>query len=87
MNGRNYVPFKAKKSPSMVSTADSLSSELSCSTQVIGATGSNQSNGALKKPLSASTQLGERGPGRRMCKVEGYPEKTRGAHGRLAPPG
>ena len=55
----------------MVSTADSLSSELSCSTQVIGATGSNQSNGALKKPLSASTQ-----------RLAEHPARTL-SHGRL----
>ena len=59
MNGRNYVPFKTKKSSSIVSTTDSLLSELSeksCSTQVIGGQ-LNNSNGQLaKKKLSASSQ-------------------------------
>lgn len=53
MNGRNYVPFKTKKSASVVSTTDSLISELSCSTQVIGQV-DNQLN---KKKFSSSTQI------------------------------
>jgi hypothetical protein len=53
MNGRNYVPFKTKKSASIVSTTDSLLSELSCSTQVIGQVGSN---GQLSKKKYSSTQ-------------------------------
>lgn len=53
MNGRNYVPFKTKKSSSIVSTTDSLLSELSCSTQVIGQV---DSNGQLNKKKYSSTQ-------------------------------
>lgn len=53
MNGRNYVPFKTKKSSSIVSTTDSLLSELSCSTQVIGQV---DSNGQLNKKKYSSIQ-------------------------------
>lgn len=58
MNGRNYVPFKTKKSSSIVSTTDSLLSELSCSTQVIGQVNSSSTpNGQITgKKLSSSTQ-------------------------------
>lgn len=75
MNGRSYVPFKAKKSPSMVSTTDSLCSELSCSTQVIGPAGQSvsscssagHSNGQLaRKKLSASTQRLSENPARTL---------------------
>lgn len=76
MNGRTYVPFKAKKSPSMVSTTDSLCSELSSSTQVIGPAGQSvsscssaagQSNGQLaRRKLSASTQRLSENPARTL---------------------